>query len=241
MKEGCWMDNKERILIVEDDSSIARILSDHLRKEGYFVTWASTGKEGWEDFKADQYDLALIDIMLPEMDGFTLCRNIRLESDIPILILSAKTESESKINGLDIGADDYITKPFRLDELSARISSQLRRYRRYMKTDESKTLEYYHGLKIDFQKEMVYVDGEKVLLTGKEWELLILLAKNPFKTFSKTELYEHVWQQEDLNGNNTITVHIKALRTKLNDHAKIAKYIQTVWGEGYRFIGEVKK
>ncbi|MFO1444195.1 response regulator transcription factor [Bacillus sp. Bva_UNVM-123] len=229
----------EKILIVEDDASIARILCDHLRKEGYSVTWASTGKEGWEDFKADEYDLALIDIMLPEMDGFTLCKTIRLESDIPILIVSAKTESDSKINGLDLGADDYITKPFSLEELSARISSHLRRFRRYMNMDESKALQYHDGLVIDFQKEVVYLMGEPLLLTSKELELLFLLAKNPFKTFSKSELYEHVWQQEDLNGNNTITVHIKGLRSKIQDEAKTAKYIQTVWGVGYRFIGEI--
>lgn len=241
MKEGCLMGNKEKILIVEDDASIARIVCDHLRKEGYFVTWASTGKEGWEDFKTDTYDLALVDIMLPEMDGFTLCKTIRLESDIPILIVSAKTESDSKISGLDLGADDYITKPFRLDELTARISSHLRRYRRYMQTDEAKIHEYNNGLKIDFDNELVYVNGETVQLTAKELELLFLLAKNPYQTFSKSELYEHVWQQEDLNGNNTVTVHVKGLRTKLKDDAKTAKYIQTVWGVGYRFIGEMKQ
>ncbi|QED48999.1 response regulator transcription factor [Cytobacillus dafuensis] len=233
------MANKEKILIIEDDGSIARILCDHLRKEGYFVTWASTGKEGWEDFKADQYDLILVDLMLPEMDGFTLCKTIRLESDVPILIVSAKTESDSKINGLDLGADDYITKPFSLEELSARISSHLRRYRRYLNTDESQSIHYFGGLKIDFQKEVLHLNEETLQLTMKELELLFLLAKNPFKTFSKSELYEHIWQQEDLNGNNTVTVHIKGLRTKLKDEAKTAKYIQTVWGIGYRFIGEV--
>lgn len=235
------MDNKEKILIVEDDASIARILSDHLRKEGFFVTWASTGKEGWEDFKSDQYQLVLIDIMLPEMDGFTLCKTIRLESDTPIIIISAKTEVDSKISGLDLGADDYITKPFRLDELTARINAQLRRYRRYMNTEEQDVHEYYHGLKIDFKNEVVFLEGEPVQLTAKEIELLFVLAKNPFKTFSKSELYEHVWQQEDLDGNNTVTVHVKSLRTKLQDGAKTAKFIQTVWGVGYRFIGERKK
>ncbi|NCU16828.1 response regulator transcription factor [Pallidibacillus pasinlerensis] len=235
------MENKEKILIVEDDASIARILSDHLRKEGFFVTWASTGKEGWEDFKSDQYQLVLIDLMLPEMDGFTLCKTIRLEHDTPIIIISAKTEVDSKISGLDLGADDYITKPFRLDELTARINAQLRRYRRYMNTEEQDVHEYYHGLKIDFKNEVVFLEGEPVQLTAKEIELLFVLAKNPFKTFSKSELYEHVWQQEDLVGNNTVTVHVKSLRTKLQDEAKTAKFIQTVWGVGYRFIGERKK
>lgn len=232
------MANSEKILIVEDDSSIARILCDHLRKEGYFVTWASTGNEGWEDFKTQQYDLVLVDLMLPEMDGFTLCKTIRLESDVPILIVSAKTESDSKVNGLDLGADDYITKPFSLEELSARIGSHLRRFRRYLNMEESQRNQYNDGLMIDFQKEVVYINEDTLLLTTKEIELLFLLAKNPFKTFSKSELYEHIWQQEDINGNNTVTVHIKGLRSKLKDEAKTAKFIQTVWGVGYRFIGE---
>ena len=126
------MEISENILLVEDDKEIARIVRDHLRKEGFNVTWATTGKEGWDDFKQDVYDLVLVDLMLPEMDGFTLCKTIRKESDVPLLILSARAENESKIRGLDIGADDYLTKPFSLEELSARISSHLRRYRRYL-------------------------------------------------------------------------------------------------------------
>src|SRR5690554_171015 len=129
------MKTKGKVLIVEDDSEIARIVMDHLRKEGYFVTWASTGKEGWEDFKVDNYDIVLVDLMLPEMDGFTLCKTIRLESDIPILIISAKQEDESKIHGLGLGADDYLTKPFSLSELTARLQSHLRRYYRYLQRD----------------------------------------------------------------------------------------------------------
>lgn len=235
------MDTNGKVLIVEDDPEIARIMMDHLRKEGYFVTWASTGKEGWEDFKADNYDIVLVDLMLPEMDGFTLCKNIRLESDIPLLIISAKQEDHSKIHGLDVGADDYITKPFSLYELTARIQSHLRRYYRYLQKDmDTNRTKYAHGLVIDFSKKMVFLHEEQVALTNKELELLFLLAKNPFQTFSKQELYEHIWQQEDLEGNSTVTVHIKGLRTKLKDESRASKYIQTVWGEGYRFIGEVE-
>ncbi|WP_226666495.1 response regulator transcription factor [Metabacillus litoralis] len=231
--------NKDSILLVEDDQEIARIVCDHLRKEGYHISWASTGKEGWEDFKVESFQLVLIDIMLPEMDGLTLCKKIRLESDIPLLIISARHEDEMKIQGLDFGADDYLTKPFSLEELSARLSSHLRRYRRYLRKDEnSNQTKYDHGLRIDFLKKVAYLNHEPILLTTKEWELLLLLAKNPFQTFSKSELYEHIWQQEDMEGNNTITVHIKSLRTKLNDVSRSAKYIQTVWGVGYRFIGE---
>ncbi|MEH7356636.1 response regulator transcription factor [Neobacillus drentensis] len=233
------MSEKETILLVEDDKEIARIVCDHLRKEGYRVTWASTGKEGWEDFKHDRYDLALVDLMLPEMDGFTLCKTIRLESDIPLLIVSARHEDENKIRGLDLGADDYLTKPFSLVELSARIASHLRRYRRYTKKDHNGSMvNFLHGLSIDFSKNVVYLNEEPLLLTSKEEDLLYLLAKNPFRTFTKSELYEHIWQQDDMDGNNTVTVHIKSLRTKLQDETRSAKFIQTVWGVGYRFIGE---
>lgn len=234
------MKEAEKILIVEDDPEIARIVMDHLRKEGYFVTWASTGKEGWEDFKNEDYSLILVDLMLPEMDGFTLCKNIRLESDVPLLIISAKQEDESKIRGLGLGADDYITKPFSLFELTARIQSHLRRYKRFLHKDvDSKRTTYSYGLVIDFSNKIVFLHDEQVNLTNKELELLFLLAKNPFKTFSKQELYEHIWQLNDLEGNNTVTVHIKSLREKLKDGSRSPKFIQTVWGEGYRFIGEV--
>ncbi|WP_010283431.1 response regulator transcription factor [Bacillus timonensis] len=233
------MEKPENILLVEDDKEIARIVCDHLRKEGYTVTWASTGKEGWEDFKEVQYDLVLIDLMLPEMDGYTLCKTIRLESEIPLLILSARNEEESKIKGLNLGADDYVTKPFSLEELSARISSHLRRYRRYNnKIANDNRIHYMKGLTIDFTNDLVYLDGDIIQMSSKERELLFLLAKNPLQTFSKTEIYEHIWQQEDVDGNNTVTVHIKSLRTKLGDATRSAKYIQTVWGVGYRFIGE---
>lgn len=233
------MSEKETILLVEDDKEIARIVCDHLRKEGYRVTWASTGKEGWDDFKQDRYDLALVDLMLPEMDGFTLCKTIRLESDVPLLIVSARHEDENKIRGLDLGADDYLTKPFSLVELSARIASHLRRYRRYTKKDlHGNIVNFLHGLSIDYSKNVVYLNEEPLLLTSKEEDLLYLLAKNPFRTFTKSELYEHIWQQEDMDGNNTVTVHIKSLRTKLQDETRSAKFIQTVWGVGYRFIGE---
>ncbi|SMF71646.1 DNA-binding response regulator, OmpR family, contains REC and winged-helix (wHTH) domain [Paenibacillus uliginis N3/975] len=234
------MKQSAAVLLVEDDREIARIVCDHLRKEEYHVTWASTGKEGWEDFKLGHYDLVLVDLMLPEVDGFTLCRSIRKESEVPMLIISARIEDESKIRGLDLGADDYVTKPFSLEELSARIGSHLRRYRRYQnQQDTEKAVSYAHGLSIDFSSKSVYLNKELLLLTAKEWELLCLLAKNPFEIFSKSALYEHVWQQEDVNGNNTVTVHIKSLRAKLKDDTRSSSFIQTVWGVGYRFIGEV--
>lgn len=233
------MEEKSKILIVEDDYEIARIMKDHLNREGYHVTWASTGVEGWEEFKQDSFSLVIVDLMMPEMDGFTLCKTIRLESDVPLLIVSAKNEDESKIRGLDLGADDYLTKPFSLKELTARVASHLRRYRRYtMKQYNEQLVKYKHGLKIDFLNEAVFLNDELLFLTVKEKDILFLLAKNPFTTFKKSEIYEHVWQMKNVEGNNTVTVHIKSLRTKLEDTQKQAKFIQTVWGVGYRFIGE---
>ncbi|WP_156289326.1 response regulator transcription factor [Oceanobacillus salinisoli] len=230
---------KSKILIIEDDYEIARIMRDHLNREGFRVTWASTGMEGWEDFKQESFSLVIVDLMLPEMDGFTLCKTIRLESDVPLLIVSAKNEDESKILGLDLGADDYLTKPFSLKELTARVQSHLRRYHRYTKKHETEQIDYYkHGLAIDFLNEAVFIDEELLFLTAKERDILFLLAKNPFITFKKSELYEHVWQLMNVDGNNTVTVHIKSLRTKMKDNQKQAKFIQTIWGVGYRFIGE---
>lgn len=233
------MVEQSKILIVEDDYEIARIMRDHLNREGFQVTWASTGVEGWEDFKADNYSLVLVDLMMPEMDGFRLCERIRLESDVPLLIVSAKNEDESKILGLDLGADDYLTKPFSLKELTARVHSHLRRYQRYTKKHYNEQIFHYkHGLSIDFLNEAVFLDEELLLLTAKEQDILFLLAKNPFITFEKERIYEHVWQLMNVDGNNTVTVHIKSLRAKLKDTGRQAKFVQTVWGVGYRFIGE---
>jgi DNA-binding response OmpR family regulator len=235
------MTKQARLLLVEDDGQIARIICDHLRKDGFSVAWASTGKEGLEEFAAEKFDFVLVDLMLPEMDGFTLLRTIRKTHEIPMLIISAKSEDESKVKGLDLGADDYMTKPFSLEELSARISSHLRRYRRYQGVQESSQMTAYkNGLSIDFAQKAVHIDGKLLNLTSKEYELLQLLAKNPFETFSKEALLEMVWKQEDISASNTVTVHIKSLRSKLKDTSRSAVFIQTVWGSGYRFIGEEK-
>lgn len=231
------MGDKGKILIVEDEYDIARVMSDHLKREGYEVTWSSTGMEGWEDFKQNDFSLVIVDLMLPEMDGFKLCETIRLESDVPLLIVSAKLEEESKIRGLDLGADDYLTKPFSLKELTARVRSHLRRYNRYTK-DDLNVVHYKDGLKIDFSSGTVFLHNSIIHLTQKEKDILWLFAKNPFTTFEKSEVYEHVWQLKNVEGNNTVTVHIKSLRTKLQDIGKNPKYIQTIWGVGYRFIGE---
>lgn len=195
--------------------------------------------EGWEDFTQDRYSFVLVDLMMPEMDGFTLCEKIRLESDIPLVIVSAKNEDESKVLGLDLGADDYLTKPFSLKELTARVHSHLRRYQRYTGSQIPEQIVHYkHGLTIDFLNHAVFLHKELVLLTSKELHILFLLAKNPWTSFEKSKIYEHVWQLMNVDGNNTVTVHIKSLREKLEDTQKQAWFIQTIWGVGYRFIGE---
>lgn len=232
---------EERILLVEDDLEIARIIRDTLERENYRVTWATTGMEGWEDFQAGRFDLVLADWMLPEMDGIALCKNIRLASDVPIIMISARREDEDKVTGLDIGADDYLAKPFSLQELKARVVSQLRRWRRYKGQEQpAEQTAYSHGLLVDWQNERVFLHQEEILLTGKEFELLKLLAKHPEQVFSKEELYRYVWQQPELGETHTVTVHVKALREKLEDPPKEPHYIQTVWGKGYRFVGEIR-
>lgn len=228
-----------RLLLVEDDPEIARVVRDMFLREGYEVAWATTGLEGWEDFQKSHYDLVLVDLMLPEMDGLTLCKNIRWKSDVPIIIISARKEDEDKVEGLHLGADDYLAKPFSLVELKARVESQLRRWKRYKRvtTNENK-MNYTNGLIIYSDKFQVVLNGQELTLTAKEFDLLKVLAENPQRVFSKSELYQHVWNQPDADGLHTVTVHIKSLRAKLSDPIKAPLFIQTVWGKGYRFIGE---
>lgn len=229
---------KGRLILVEDDPEIARVVRDTLRRDGYHVTWSTSGLEGWQDFLQQSYDLALVDLMLPEMDGFELCQNIRWNSDVPILIISARKEDEVKVKGLHL-ADDYLTKPFSLAELKARVESLLRRWRRYQgKPAQENKSEYAGGLTLYWERQKAERDGSEIPLTAKEFDLLKVLAQHPDQVFSKNELYRHVWQQADAEGLHTVTVHIKSLREKLGDPVKHPRFIQTVWGKGYRFIGE---
>ncbi|MEK4627005.1 MAG: response regulator transcription factor [Solibacillus sp.] len=228
----------ERILLVEDDREIARIIKDTLTKEGYFVTWATTGIEGLEDFSAGNYSLLLVDWMMPEMDGLTMIEHIRLQSDVPIIMISAKSEDADKVEGLQ-DADDYLAKPFSLEELKARVRSNIRRWQRYNNISPvEEKVRFTNGLTIDWAKEIVYLYDEKVNLTQKEFALLKAFAQHPFELFTKEVLYTHIWQQVELDQTHTVTVHIKALREKLKDPVKTPYFIETVWGKGYRFIAE---
>ena len=229
----------EHILLVEDDREIARIIKDTLTKEGYYVTWATTGIEGLEDFTAGDYSLVLVDWMMPEMNGIKLIEHIRLRSDLPIIMISAKSGDADKVEGLQ-DADDYIAKPFSLEELKARVRSHIKRWRRYQKQDEPVEIQHYaHGLAINLEKKLVTLNNQEIQLTQKEFALLQVMAQNPLELFTKEALYTHVWQQPELDQTHTVTVHIKALREKLHDPVKKPYFIQTVWGKGYRFIGEL--
>ncbi|WP_102029206.1 response regulator transcription factor [Salirhabdus sp. Marseille-P4669] len=230
-----------QLLLVEDDPEIARVIQDTFIRDGYLVTWATTGLEGLEDFQSQSYDLVLVDLMLPEMDGFTLCKNIRWKSDVPIMIISAKKEDEDKVAGLNLGADDYLAKPFSLVELKARVESLLRRWRRYKGVPElNQMTNYTNGLTINWDQNKALIDGTEVYLTTKEFDLLKVLAQNPNQVFTKSDLYQHVWKQADAEGLHTVTVHIKSIREKLKDPVKQPYYIQTVWGKGYQFVGEIR-
>lgn len=229
---------KGKLLLIEDDAEIARIIRDTLMLDGYTVTWATTGLEGWEDFQHGQYDLVLVDWMLPEMDGLAVCQNIRWVSEVPILMISARKEEADKVEGLQ-GADDYLAKPFSLAELKARVASHLRRWNRYnQKEPEIHVVHFEQGLTIHWEQRRVSVSGVEINLTQKEFDLLALLAHNPQTVFTKEQLYEHVWQQPSSLDTHTVTVHVKALREKLQDSVKTPKWIQTAWGKGYRFVGE---
>lgn len=228
-----------RLLLVEDDPEIARVVRDMFLREGYEVTWATTGLEGWEDFQTSSYDIVLVDIMLPEMDGFTLCKNIRWKSNVPMIIISALKEDEDKVEGLHLGADDYLAKPFSLAELRARVESHLRRWKRYKGVPQhDKKTDYANGLVINWDQQKINLNGMDVSITAKEFDLLKVMAQNPQRVFSKKELYGHVWNQPDVEGLHTVTVHIKSLREKMKDPVKSPMFIKTVWGKGYRFIGE---
>lgn len=230
---------KAKILLVEDDVQIAFIIKEMLEEKGYFVTWATTGLEGLDDFKHDAYDLMLVDLMLPEMDGFSLVKNIRFVSDVPILIISAKQDDVDKVRSLGLGADDYIEKPFSLVELEARVHSHLRRWARFNnKTEDLKENWHFNDdLVVDFKNEKVSILGKRINLTSKEFELLKLLILNPATLFTKEDLYEQVWAMDSDGDTHTVIVHIKQLREKLGDSTKKPKWIATVWGKGYEFIG----
>ncbi len=229
----------ERILVIEDDEEIGAIIREYLIRENYEVAMAVDGEQGLQMYQELAPSLVLVDLMLPSIDGFEICRQIRTESDIPLIVVSAQQSDIDKIHSLGLGADDYVTKPFSPLELVARVKSHLRRYQRYQgKKTEEGLLEFVDGLTIHTKSRTVTLENVQILLTLKEYELLLMLAEAPGQVFSKEQLYQKVWQQEGLDDIRTVTVHIKNLRHKLGDGSRYPRFIETVWGIGYRFVGQ---
>ena len=225
-----------RILIVEDEISIAELEKDYLELSDYEVDIASDGETGESMALKGDYVLCILDVMLPGKDGFEICKAIRKEKNIPIIMVSAKRDDIDKIRGLGLGADDYITKPFSPSELVARLKAHLARYDRLVASTvpQNDVLEI-RGLKIDKTARRVFVNNEEKVFTTKEFDLLLFLASNPNKVFSKDELFRNIWDMESIGDIATVTVHIKKIREKIEYDTSKPQYIETIWGVGYRF------
>jgi DNA-binding response OmpR family regulator len=225
-----------KILIVEDELSIAELEKDYLELSSFEVDIETDGLSGLNRALAEDYDMLILDLMLPEMDGFEICKRVRAEKNIPILMVSAKKDDIDKIHGFGLGADDYITKPFSPSELVARVKAHLARYDRLVSStaQENDVIEI-RGLKIDKTARRVYVNGEEKAFTTKEFDLLTFLASNPNRVFKKEELFSKIWDMESIGDIATVTVHIKKIREKIEFDTSKPQYIETIWGVGYRF------
>ncbi len=224
------------ILIIEDEIAIAELEKDYLELAGFQVEMVHDGKKGLEEALNGEYQLIILDLMLPILDGFEICKQVREKKDIPILMVSAKKEDIDKIRGLGLGADDYMTKPFSPSELVARVKAHLARYERLVKNHgrENEIVEI-RGMKIDKTARRVYVNEEEKILTTKEFDLLSFLAENPDRVYTKEELFREIWDMESFGDIATVTVHIKKIREKIEEDASKPQYIETIWGKGYRF------
>ena len=225
-----------RILIVEDEVSIAELEKDYLELSGFEVEMEHTGDGGLMRAMNEEYDLLILDLMLPGVDGFEICRKVREVKNMPILMVSARKDDIDKIRGLGLGADDYITKPFSPSELVARVKAHLSRYERLIGSNspENEIIEI-RGLKIDKTARRVYVNGVEKAFTTKEFDLLTFLASNPNHVYTKEELFREIWDMESVGDIATVTVHIKKIREKIEVNTSKPQYIETIWGVGYRF------
>ncbi len=225
-----------KILIIEDEESIAALERDYLELSDFEVDIETNGEKGLNRALTGDYDLLILDLMLPGMDGFEICREIRNEKDMPILMVSAKKDDIDKIRGLGLGADDYITKPFSPSELVARVKAHLSRYERLIGTGAHKNdVITIRGLKIDKTARRVWVNGKETQFTTKEFDLLTFLAENPNHVYKKEELFREIWNMESIGDIATVTVHIKKIREKIEFDSSKPQYIETIWGVGYRF------
>lgn len=225
------------VLVVEDDKEIREGVEIYLKSQGYEVFQAADGVEGLEVIEKEDIHLAIVDIMMPRMDGISMVVKLREKYDFPVIFLSAKSEEVDKIMGLNMGADDYVTKPFTPMELLARVNSQLRRYRRFMERlgdkEENSRIYTIGGLEINEDNVEVTVDGEPVKMTPIEYKILLLLMKNPGRVFSAEEIYERVWNERAIN-TDTIMVHVRNIREKIEVNPREPKYLKVVWGVGYK-------
>jgi DNA-binding response OmpR family regulator len=226
----------KKILIIEDDISIAELEMDYLEINGFEADIENSGDTGLLKAKKGKYDLILLDLMLPNVNGFEICKKLRSELEIPIIIVSAKKEDVDNMRGLGLGADDYITKPFSPNELVARVKAHIGRYERLIDSNKTnnKNLVEIRGISIDKTSRKVYINGKEVDFTSKEFDLLLILVSNPNRVFSKDELYEKIWGLDSMGDIATVTVHIRKLREKIEFDPSNPEYIETIWGIGYR-------
>ncbi|MGR6008790.1 response regulator transcription factor [Bacillus cereus] len=229
-----------RILIADDDKEIRNLLKIYLERELYMVDTAINGDEALQLFNQNNYNLVILDLMMPKVDGIEVCRKLRDKTNVPILMLTAKDHEVDKILGLSIGADDYITKPFSIHEVIARVKALMRRFL-VLGSDtniQERTILTFKGLLIDLNTYTVHTNKEEINLTGKELELLKFFTSNPGQVFTKTQLFRNVWGDNYIEDDNTVMVHIRKLRKKIEVDPSNPKFIQTVWGIGYKFVGE---
>ena len=225
-----------RILIIEDEEAIADLEKDYLELSDFEVEIENTGDAGLKRAMSEDFDLVILDLMLPGMDGFEVCKNIREEKNIPIIMVSAKKDDIDKIRGLGLGADDYMTKPFSPSELVARVKAHMSRYDRLVGSNQkTNDIIEIRGLKIDKTARRVYLDGEEKIFTTKEFDLLTFLAENPNHVYTKEELFREIWDMDSIGDIATVTVHIKKIREKIEYDTAKPQYIETIWGIGYRF------
>ena len=227
------------VLVVEDDEQIRDGIEIYLKSQGYEVSKAADGIEGLKILKEKEIHLAIIDVMMPRMDGIHMVMRLRKEYDFPVIMLSAKSEEVDKIMGLNMGADDYVTKPFQPLELLARVNSHLRRYKRFLEMTgqtaaEPENIYRIGGIELNEDTKEVFVDGESVKLTPMEFKILALLMRNPGRVFSAEEIYERVWNERAIN-TDTVMVHVRKIREKIEYNPKEPKYLKVVWGIGYKF------
>ncbi|MCM1253023.1 MAG: response regulator transcription factor [Clostridium sp.] len=225
-----------KILIIEDEEAIADLEKDYLELSDFEVTIENTGDAGLARAMSEEFDLVILDLMLPGMDGFEVCKNIREEKNLPIIMVSAKKDDIDKIRGLGLGADDYMTKPFSPSELVARVKAHMARYDRLVGSNQKvNDIIEIRGLKIDKTARRVYLDGEEKIFTTKEFDLLTFLAENPNHVYTKEELFREIWDMDSIGDIATVTVHIKKIREKIEFDTTKPQYIETIWGVGYRF------